>query len=168
MILLFVTSGLCMHTRRTHNRSTKDATGRCLTNWFLRCLSADMVIEKETDTGFLSCLCSKKLNNSCVSERKTLCGHQRSIATLSHCLQKDSACLGILQGIVHSRLLSVFAKVRYCHSLSEEEKKELHMFSGQRKREALGRGTPKILPRALQHTRCENVGTIQKCTCRHY
>uniref|UniRef100_H3DMC7 Prickle homolog 1b n=1 Tax=Tetraodon nigroviridis TaxID=99883 RepID=H3DMC7_TETNG len=47
-------------------------------------------------------------------------------------------------------------EVRYCHSLSEEEKKELHMFSAQRKREALGRGTPKILPRALQHTRCEN------------
>uniref|UniRef100_A0A3B5AIS1 Prickle-like protein 1 n=1 Tax=Stegastes partitus TaxID=144197 RepID=A0A3B5AIS1_9TELE len=47
-------------------------------------------------------------------------------------------------------------EVRYCHSLSEEEKRELHMFSTQRKREALGRGTPKILPRALQHTRCEN------------
>ncbi|KAM9328710.1 prickle-like protein 1 isoform 1-T2 [Pholidichthys leucotaenia] len=47
-------------------------------------------------------------------------------------------------------------EVRYCHSLTEEEKRELHMFSNQRKREALGRGTPKILPRALQHTRCEN------------
>ncbi|XP_029969219.1 prickle-like protein 1b [Salarias fasciatus] len=47
-------------------------------------------------------------------------------------------------------------EVRYCHSLTEEEKRELHMFSTQRKREALGRGTPKILPRALQHTRCEN------------
>ncbi|KAM4614680.1 prickle-like protein 1 isoform 2-T2 [Polymixia lowei] len=49
-------------------------------------------------------------------------------------------------------------EVRYCQSLSEEEKRELHMFSAQRKREALGRGTPKILPRALQHTRCENCG----------
>uniref|UniRef100_A0A3Q4G103 Prickle homolog 1b n=1 Tax=Neolamprologus brichardi TaxID=32507 RepID=A0A3Q4G103_NEOBR len=47
-------------------------------------------------------------------------------------------------------------EVRYCHSLTEEEKRELHMFSTQRKREALGRGTPKVLPRALQHTRCEN------------
>lgn len=47
-------------------------------------------------------------------------------------------------------------EVRYCHSLTEEEKRELHMFSSQRKTEALGRGTPKILPRALQHTRCEN------------
>lgn len=35
------------------------------------------------------------------------------------------------------------------------------MFSAQRKREALGRGTPKILPRALQHTRCESVGTTR-------
>lgn len=52
-------------------------------------------------------------------------------------------------------------EVRYCSSLSEEEKRELHMFSAQRKREALGRGTPKILPRALQHTRCQNcVGGI--------
>ncbi|CAJ1054961.1 prickle-like protein 1b isoform X1 [Xyrichtys novacula] len=52
-------------------------------------------------------------------------------------------------------------ELRYCHSLTEEEKRELHMFSAQRKREALGRGTPKILPRALQHTRCENcVGGI--------
>ncbi|XP_017270350.1 prickle-like protein 1b isoform X3 [Kryptolebias marmoratus] len=47
-------------------------------------------------------------------------------------------------------------EVRYCHSLTEEEKRELQMFSTQRKREALGRGTPKILPRALQHTCCEN------------
>ncbi|XP_024147566.2 prickle-like protein 1 [Oryzias melastigma] len=48
------------------------------------------------------------------------------------------------------------SEVRYCHSLTEEEKKELLMFSSQRKREALGRGAPKILPRALQHARCEN------------
>ncbi|XP_059181593.1 prickle-like protein 1b [Centropristis striata] len=47
-------------------------------------------------------------------------------------------------------------EVRYCHSLTEEEKREIHMFSAQRKREALGRGTPKILPRALHHTRCES------------
>ncbi|XP_054910583.1 prickle-like protein 1b isoform X1 [Poeciliopsis prolifica] len=47
-------------------------------------------------------------------------------------------------------------ELRYCQSLTEEEKRELQMFSTQRKREALGRGMPKILPRALQHTRCEN------------
>lgn len=167
MILPFFTSGLCMHTRWTHNRSTKALTAWCLTTSFLRCLSADMAVEKETDTGFLSCLCSKMLNNSCVLKRATLSARWQSIAALSRCLRKDSAGLGILKGRVHSRLLSFFAKVRYCHSLSEEEKKELHMFSAQRKREALGRGTPKILPRALQHTRCENVGTTHKCTCRH-
>ncbi|KAL0963109.1 hypothetical protein UPYG_G00349800 [Umbra pygmaea] len=49
-------------------------------------------------------------------------------------------------------------EVRYCHSLSEDEKKELHMFSVQRKREALGRGTPRMLPRALQHTLCDHCG----------
>ncbi|XP_061770269.1 prickle-like protein 1b isoform X1 [Nerophis ophidion] len=49
-------------------------------------------------------------------------------------------------------------EVRYCQSLTEEEKRELHVFSDQRKREALGRGMPKILPRALQHTCCENCG----------
>ncbi|XP_077450462.1 prickle-like protein 1 isoform X2 [Stigmatopora argus] len=49
-------------------------------------------------------------------------------------------------------------EVRYCQWLTEEENRELDMFSAQRKREALGRGTPKILPRALQHTRCENCG----------
>ncbi|KAM6985863.1 prickle-like protein 1b isoform 2-T2 [Aplochiton taeniatus] len=49
-------------------------------------------------------------------------------------------------------------EVRYCHALSEEEKRELHMFSSQRKKEALGRGTPRILPRALQHTQCQHCG----------
>ncbi|CAB1440009.1 unnamed protein product [Pleuronectes platessa] len=49
-------------------------------------------------------------------------------------------------------------EVRYCHSLSEEEKKELHMFSVQRKREALGRGTLKLLPRNLLNTICEHCG----------
>ncbi|XP_051546226.1 prickle-like protein 1a [Myxocyprinus asiaticus] len=47
-------------------------------------------------------------------------------------------------------------EVRYCQSLSEEEKKELHMFSVQRKKEALGRGTLKLLPRSLLHATCEH------------
>ncbi|XP_056604359.1 prickle-like protein 1b isoform X2 [Triplophysa dalaica] len=46
-------------------------------------------------------------------------------------------------------------EIRYCQSLSEEERRELHMFSVQRKKEALGRGTPKLLPRGLQHS-CEH------------
>ncbi|XP_028813957.1 LOW QUALITY PROTEIN: prickle-like protein 1a [Denticeps clupeoides] len=49
-------------------------------------------------------------------------------------------------------------EVRYCQSLTEEEKKELHMFSVQRKKEALGRGTLKLLPRTLLHAICEHCG----------
>ncbi|XP_072242311.1 prickle-like protein 1a [Leuresthes tenuis] len=49
-------------------------------------------------------------------------------------------------------------EIRYCQSLSEEEKKELHMFSVQRKKEALGRGTVKLLPRNLLSSVCEHCG----------
>ncbi|CAG5957762.1 unnamed protein product [Menidia menidia] len=49
-------------------------------------------------------------------------------------------------------------EVRYCQSLSEEEKKELHMFSVQRKKEALGRGTIRLLPRNLLNSICEHCG----------
>ena len=38
---------------------------------------------------------------------------------------------------------------RYCNSLSEDEKKELRLFSAQRKRDALGRGTVKQMPVTL-------------------
>lgn len=54
-------------------------------------------------------------------------------------------------------LLHFHWKVRYCQSLSEEEKKELQMFSSQRKKEALGRGTIKLLSRAVMHAVCEQV-----------
>ncbi|XP_053740676.1 prickle-like protein 1a isoform X1 [Synchiropus splendidus] len=47
---------------------------------------------------------------------------------------------------------------RYCHSLSEEEKKELHMFSVQRKEKALGRGSVTTLPRNLYGATCEHCG----------
>ncbi|XP_013876278.1 prickle-like protein 1a [Austrofundulus limnaeus] len=49
-------------------------------------------------------------------------------------------------------------EVRYCQSLSEEEKKELQMFSVQRKKEALGRGIVKLLPRNLLNSICEHCG----------
>ncbi|XP_075713161.1 prickle-like protein 1 [Rhinoderma darwinii] len=49
-------------------------------------------------------------------------------------------------------------EVRYCQSLSEEEKKELILFSTQRKKEALGRGNIKILSRAVMHAVCEQCG----------
>lgn len=45
-------------------------------------------------------------------------------------------------------------EVRYCHSLSDEERKELRLFSAQRKRESLGRGTAKQLSVSMP---CENV-----------
>ncbi|XP_076332296.1 uncharacterized protein LOC143237197 isoform X3 [Tachypleus tridentatus] len=41
-------------------------------------------------------------------------------------------------------------EVRYCNGLSDEEKRELRLFSAQRKREALGRGTIRQLPVTLQ------------------
>lgn len=44
--------------------------------------------------------------------------------------------------IIHP-LCSFPTQVRYCHSLSDEERKELRLFSAQRKREALGRGNVK-------------------------
>lgn len=47
--------------------------------------------------------------------------------------------------------------MRYCQSLSQEEKKELLMFSAQRKKEALGRGTLKLLPRNLLSSICDHV-----------
>ncbi|XP_055702861.1 protein prickle-like isoform X2 [Phlebotomus papatasi] len=46
-------------------------------------------------------------------------------------------------------------EVRYCHSLSDEERKELRLFSAQRKREALGRGTVKQVAAGRQCEGCE-------------
>ncbi|XP_043933864.1 prickle-like protein 2 isoform X2 [Protopterus annectens] len=49
-------------------------------------------------------------------------------------------------------------KVRYCHSLDEEEKKELKLFSNQRKRESLGRGNVRPFPVTVTGTICEQCG----------
>ncbi|KDR12924.1 Protein prickle, partial [Zootermopsis nevadensis] len=46
-------------------------------------------------------------------------------------------------------------EVRYCHSLSDEERKELRLFSAQRKREALGRGSVRQLPAQMTCDACE-------------
>ena len=48
-------------------------------------------------------------------------------------------------------------QVRYCHSLTDEERKELKLFSAQRKREALGRGTVKQITTTLI---CERVSVL--------
>ncbi|GFR12353.1 protein prickle [Trichonephila clavata] len=45
-------------------------------------------------------------------------------------------------------------EVRYCNALHEDEKKELRLFSQQRKKEALGRGTLKQL---TEPQPCRNV-----------
>lgn len=45
-------------------------------------------------------------------------------------------------------------EVRYCHALSDEERKELRLFSAQRKREALGRGSVRQIPGIM---RCDLV-----------
>ncbi|XP_072177503.1 uncharacterized protein [Diadema setosum] len=49
-------------------------------------------------------------------------------------------------------------EVRYCNGLGEEEKKELRLFSSQRKREALGRGTARPIPIALSASICYQCG----------
>ncbi|XP_060516072.1 protein prickle-like isoform X2 [Cylas formicarius] len=45
-------------------------------------------------------------------------------------------------------------EVRYCHALSDEERKELRLFSAQRKREALGRGAVRQVPGAIRCDAC--------------
>ena len=56
---------------------------------------------------------------------------------------------------------------RYCNSLSEDEKKELRLFSAQRKRDALGRGTVKQMPVTLQKAAtCEQVSL--SCFLSHH
>lgn len=47
-------------------------------------------------------------------------------------------------------------QIRYCNSLTEEEKRELHIFSSRRKREALGRGNARQLPVTDTNTTCPN------------
>ncbi|XP_050431652.1 protein prickle-like isoform X2 [Adelges cooleyi] len=48
-------------------------------------------------------------------------------------------------------------EVRYCRGLSDEERKELKLFSAQRKRDALGRGTAKQLVASVPCQNCQEV-----------
>ena len=48
-------------------------------------------------------------------------------------------------------------EARYCNGLSDEEKRELRLFSARRKREALGRGSMRPLPIALDNLPCYQV-----------
>lgn len=51
-------------------------------------------------------------------------------------------------------------QVRYCHSLTDEERKELRLFSTQRKRDALGRGNVRQLMSARP---CDGVSILSIC-----
>lgn len=53
------------------------------------------------------------------------------------------------------------SEVRYCNGLCEEERRELRLFSGQRKREALGRGSVRQLPVNAA------AATLPPCACRN-
>lgn len=46
---------------------------------------------------------------------------------------------------------------QYCNSLDDEEKKELRLFSQQRKRENLGRGVVRLFPVTMMGAICQQV-----------
>lgn len=54
----------------------------------------------------------------------------------------------------------LWLQVRYCNSLDDEEKRELKLFSNQRKRENLGRGNVRPFPVTMTGAICEQVGQI--------
>ena len=60
-------------------------------------------------------------------------------------------------------------EARYCNGLSDEEKRELRLFSARRKREALGRGSVRPLPQSLEGITCEQVSCLpspaHQCKC---
>jgi hypothetical protein len=59
--------------------------------------------------------------------------------------------------VISSQPSSVCVQVRYCNSLDEEEKRELKLFSNQRKRENLGRGNVRPFPVTMTGAICEQV-----------
>lgn len=52
----------------------------------------------------------------------------------------------------------MFPQPQYCSSLDEEEKKELRLFSQQRKKENLGRGIVRLFPVTMMGAICQQVG----------
>lgn len=48
-------------------------------------------------------------------------------------------------------------QVRYCNALDEEEKRELKLFSNQRKKENLGRGNVRPFPLTINGAICDKV-----------
>ncbi|TNN21600.1 Prickle-like protein 2 [Liparis tanakae] len=53
----------------------------------------------------------------------------------------------------------LWVQVRYCNGLDDEEKRELKLFSNQRKREYLGRGNVRPFPVTMTGAICEQVGS---------
>lgn len=53
--------------------------------------------------------------------------------------------------------MCVCVQPQYCNSLDEEEKKELRLFSQQRKRENLGRGNVRLFPVTMTGAICQQV-----------
>lgn len=53
--------------------------------------------------------------------------------------------------------VNVCVQPQYCNSLDEEEKKELRLFSQQRKRENLGRGIVRLFPVTMTGAICQQV-----------
>ena len=60
----------------------------------------------------------------------------------------------------------MFVQVRYCNGLDDEEKRELKLFSNQRKRENLGRGNVRPFPVTMTGAICEQV--IDRNVKKHY
>ncbi|XP_049436499.1 prickle-like protein 2 isoform X2 [Epinephelus fuscoguttatus] len=55
-------------------------------------------------------------------------------------------------------------EVRYCNSLDEEEKRELKLFSNQRKKDNLGRGSVRPFPLTITGAICDKIIFADECT----
>lgn len=71
----------------------------------------------------------------------------------------QNACMFYVPSFTHVTHLTqtLVAQVRYCNSLDDEEKRELKLFSNQRKRENLGRGNVRPFPVTMTGAICEQV-----------
>lgn len=55
--------------------------------------------------------------------------------------------------------MSRVVQVRYCNALDEEEKRELKLFSNQRKKDNLGRGNVRPFPLTINGAICDKVNS---------
>lgn len=108
-------------------------------------------------------------------------GEKHRIKQLLHQLPPHDNEVRTSQGLArkarHSRALvgvwmralpltrALAAQVRYCNGLDEEEKRELKLFSNQRKRENLGRGNVRPFPVTMTGAICEQVRANGRQRC---